>query len=135
MLKLSVGGYKGWCAQCVSPGLGEGFFPCHFGHYFGPDWPGLFLQWPPSQVLDYLFLFAVDLRIVCSSPMPHSRPPKSKALKEAWQIHHLEQGKDNRKGICMTIISLINGKYLLQTMGEFLELCDITGIAWVNFQF
>jgi hypothetical protein len=68
--------------------------------------------------------------------MPHSHPPKSKALKEARQIHHLEQGKDNRKGIvCVTIISLINGKYFLQTMGEFLELCDITGIAWVNFQF
>lgn len=46
---------------------------------------------------------------------------QSKALKEARQIHHLKQREDNRKGICVTDISLlINGKYLLQIMGESL---------------
>ena len=48
---------------------------------------------------------------------------QSKALKEARQIHHLEQGEDNRKAICVTDISLlirVNGKYLLQIMGEYL---------------
>ena len=76
MLELSAGGYKGWCARCV------GFRHClragwvwvafrkeldrefvvmdrHFGRYFGPDCPGLFLAHGPLPTVSPMFFFTI----------------------------------------------------------------------------